>query len=142
MHTLLNVQRLFPGHFRNYLFVSVAEVDSSAMKGDAGVSNLQQTVQGDLDKYVNFCHAHGLAADGYASVATDAVDGAAQLATRILERFPGSVFFAGSLTFKNENWLTRMLHNYTAQALQRRLHLMGANLMIFPMLVDARPGPS
>lgn len=140
MHTLLNVQRLFPGHFRNYLFVSVAEVDSNAMKGDAGVSNLQEAVQADLQKYVDFCHANGLAAAGYASVATDTVDGAVQLATQILEKFPGSVFFAGSLTFKNENWLTRMLHNYTAQALQRRLHLMGANLMIFPMLVDARPG--
>ncbi len=140
MHTLLNVQRMFPGHFSNYLFVSVAEVDSSAMKGEAGVSNLQERVEADLQKYVDFCNAHGLAAAGYACVATDAVDGAARLAQQILEKYPGSVFFAGSLTFKNENWLTRMLHNYTAQALQRRLHLMGANLMIFPMLVDARPG--
>ncbi|OYV77045.1 MAG: amino acid transporter [Chromatiales bacterium 21-64-14] len=140
MHTLLNVQRLFPGHFHNFLFVSVGEVDSSAMRGGEGVTNLQDRVQENLRKYVDFCHAHGLAAASYASVATEAVEGAVELAREILEKFPGSVFFAGTLVFKNENWLTRLLHNYTAQTLQRRLHLMGANLMIFPMLVDARRG--
>ncbi len=58
-----------------------------------------------------------------------------ELADQVLERFPGSLFFAGTLVFRRENQLTRQLHNYTALALQRRLHLRGMPLIIMPMLV-------
>jgi hypothetical protein len=37
------------------------------------------------------------------------------------------------LVFRNENWVTRLLHNQTALALQRRLHLNGMQMVILPM---------
>ena len=38
--------------------------------------------------------------------------------------------------FREENWLTRLLHNHTALAIQRKLHIMGMPLVIMPMQVD------
>ncbi|MDH3310567.1 MAG: APC family permease [Gammaproteobacteria bacterium] len=138
IHTLLNSQRLFPGRFQNFVFLSVGEVDITLMKGDHTVVDLRHHVDESLRKYVEFCHAHNMAAVGYSAYGTDPVEAAVKLADQVLERFPGSVFFAGTLVFREENWLTRLLHNHTALALQRQLHIKGMPLVIMPMQVDTR----
>ena len=138
IHTLLNAQRLFPNRFKNFVFLSVGEVDTTRMKGEHAVTDLKHRVDVQLRKYVRFCHAHGMAAVGYAAYGTDPVEGASKLADEVLERFPGSVFFAGTLVFREENWLTRLLHNHTALSLQRQLHLKGMPLIIMPMQIDSR----
>ncbi len=138
IHTLLNAQRLFPGRFKNFVFLSVGEVDTTRIKEDQAIENLQHRVDEQLRKYVRFCQAHGLAATSYAAFGTDAVEAIVGLADEVLKRFPGSMFFAGTLVFRDENWLTRLLHNYTALAIQRQLHLKGVPLIIMPMQVDAR----
>ena len=136
IHTLLNAQRLFPGRFHNFVFLSVGEVDTTRMKGDDTLVDLRHHVADSLHKYVEFCHAHNMAAAGYSAYGTDPVEEALKLADKVLERFPGSVFFAGTLVFREENWLTRLLHNQTAFAIQRELHIRGMPLVIMPMQVD------
>lgn len=138
IHSLLNVQRMFPGHFHNFVFLTVGEVASTQMKGDQTMEQLKEDVNAQLRKYVEFCHTHGLAAAARAGYGTEPVEAAVRLADDTLNEFPRSMFFAGTLVFKEENWLTRMLHNYTAFAIQRRLHLKGIQLVIVPMLVDSR----
>ena len=136
IHTLLNSLRLFPGRFKNFVFLSVGEVDTTRMRGDQTLTDLKHHVDEQLQKYVGFCHAHDMAAAGYSGYGTDPVEAAVKLADEVLERFPGSVFFAGTLVFREENWLTRLLHNYTALAIQRQLHIKGMPLVIMPMQVD------
>ncbi len=136
IHTLLNAQRLFPGRFQNFVFLSIGEVDTTRIKGDEAIAGLKRRVDERLHKYEEFCHSHGLAATSYAGYGTDPVEAAVNLAEEVQERFPGSVFFAGTLVFREENWVTRLLHNYTAQAIQRQLHLKGIPLVIMPMLVE------
>ena len=138
IHTLLNAQRLFPGRFKNFVFLSVGEVDTTRIKEDSAIDRLQRAVRERLARYERFCHAHGLAATSYATYGTDPVTGAMELADEVLKRFPGSVFFAGTLVFRDENWITRLLHNYTALAIQRELHLRGVPLIIMPMRIDER----
>jgi hypothetical protein len=41
------------------------------------------------------------------------------------------------LIFDRENWLTRLLHNQAAMALQRRFHLRGMQMVILPMKLSA-----
>ncbi len=138
IHTLLNSQRLFPGRFHNFVFLSVGEVDTTRMKGDHTLADLREHVDESLHKYVEFCHAHNMAAVGYSAYGTDPVEEAVKLADEVLQRFPGSVFFAGTLVFREENWMTRLLHNHTALAIQRQLHIKGMPLVIMPMQVDAK----
>ena len=139
IHTVLNVQKLFPGRFHNFIFISVGEIDTTHMKGDDQVEKLQHDVDGLLNKYVDFCRANGLASQGISAFSTDPVEKAVELSEQVYERFPGSVFFAGTLVFTYENWLTRVLHNQTALALQRQLHLRNLPLVIIPLRVDNQP---
>jgi hypothetical protein len=55
-----------------------------------------------------------------------------------LWRVSRAVFLAGTLVFREENWLMRLLHNHTALSIRRRLHLRGMLLVIMPMQLDAR----
>lgn len=138
IHTLLNALRIFPDRFRNVVFLSVGEVDTTRIKGDQEIEELKASVDEQLSKYVEFCRSQGLAATAYADYGTDPSEVSVRLAEEVLQRFPGSVFFAGILVFRQDNWVTRFLHNYTAHSIQRRLHMRGIPLLIMPMLVDRR----
>jgi amino acid transporter len=138
IHSLLNVQRMFPGYFQNFIFLSVGVVDNSQMKGDQSMDQFKQGVDEQLQKYVSFCQTHGLAAKAVVGYGTDPVQTSVDLAEQTLTEFPNAMFFAGTLVFREENWMTRLLHNHTAFAIQRQLHLKGIQLVIMPMLVDSR----
>jgi hypothetical protein len=59
-----------------------------------------------------------------------------ELANKAREEFPNCIFFASKLIFVHDNWMTRILHNQTALAMQRILHLQGMFMVILPMKVD------
>ena len=135
MHALLWVQRLFPGHFRNFVFLSVGEVDAQCYDGQGALRTLRYEMENSLRYYVNFCHAHGLAAKSYLAFGTDPVVELIKLAEQVAGEFPNSVCFASKLIFADENFFTRWLHNQTALAIQQRLHLKGQQMVILPMKV-------
>ncbi|HEX2854754.1 MAG TPA: hypothetical protein VHO24_16095 [Opitutaceae bacterium] len=65
----------------------------------------------------------------------DVVGEATKLAETARARFPNSVFFAGQLLFARETRLTRLLHNHTAFALQRRFFLANLPFVVLPIRV-------
>ncbi|HEY7945313.1 MAG: APC family permease [Burkholderiales bacterium] len=133
LHTVLWVQRLFPNHFRNFVFISAKAVDAQSYGGAAQIKELEAGLDRALSFYVDYCHANGLAATARFALGTDRVDELVKLAEEIQREFPNSVFFTSKLVFRNETWLTRLLHNQTALALQQRLHLAGMQMVILPM---------
>jgi amino acid transporter len=139
VHTFLSIQRLFPGHFRNFIFLTVNVVDAGNFKGSADLDNASaETVRG-LRKYVEFAHGLGLAADYRTSVGTDVLDEAERMAHEIAREFPRCVFFAGKLVFQKERWYQRFLHNETAQQFQRRIQFAGHFSMVLPVRIFADP---
>jgi amino acid transporter len=133
IHTVLWVQRLFPNHFRNFIFISAKAVDSQSYGGAEQIDRLRTALDRSLAFYVNYCHANGLAATARFSLGTDRVDELTKLAEGVQKEYNNCVFFTSKLVFRNENWVTRLLHNQTALALQRRLHLNGLQMVILPM---------
>jgi len=140
IHALLSVQRLFPGHFRNFVFVSVGVIDAAAMKGVEEVDRVRERTETALRHYVELARKLGLPADYRMSVGTEAVAGAERLAVETAKEFPRSIVFLGKLIFEREGWFFRVLHNNTADRLQRRLQFAGINTMLLPVraLVPAR----
>jgi len=51
----------------------------------------------------------------------------------ILEKYPHCNFFGGQIVFKNDNFFSRWLHNYTLFSIQRRLYHEGIPLFIIPI---------
>jgi len=133
IHTVLWVQRLFPNHFRNFIFISAKAVDRQSYGGPEQIEGLRTALDKALAFYVDYCHANDLAATARFSLGTDRVDELVKLAEEIQREYPNCVFFTSKLVFRSENWLTRLLHNQTALALQRKLHLSGMQMVILPM---------
>ncbi len=135
VHALLTVQRLFPGHFRNVIFVSVGVVDAAAMKGVAEVDRVRERTEASLRQYVDLAQRLGWAAGHRLSVATEALSEDERIELEVHRELPRSVFLAGKLIFRVERFYQRLLHNETAYALQRRLQFAGMNAMVLPVRV-------
>lgn len=135
LHTLFNVMRLFGGVFKNFIFVQIGVFDAGNFKGASEVENLHYHIKQEMDRYVNFMRSHGHCAEGYSSVGIDVVEEITNLAPKILERFPHSVFFGGQLVFPEEGLFTRWLHNYTVFAIQRKFYHQGIPIVMLPIRV-------
>lgn len=135
LHTLFTVLRIFHGHFKNYIFIQVGVIDAGRFKGKEEIENLRQTVIADLSKYEQLMRAHGYQAEGFFSLGTDVVSEAEKLALQVKEKFPASVFFTGQLVFPRDTLMTRLLHNYTSFAVQKRLYQQGLPVFVLPIRV-------
>lgn len=133
IHTLLWVQRMFPDHFKNFVFISARTVDVRSYGGAEAMEHTKKSAQATLDYFVYFCHSYGLAAKCYLGFGTDPVDDYTKLSEKVGEDFSNCIYFASKLVFEDENWFTRLLHNQAALALQRRFHFKNMQLVILPM---------
>jgi len=136
IHTIMWVWRLFPGHFKNFIFLSVGEVDTQSFDSDATIRSMQYKTENTLCYYASFCEAQGLEASWRMAYGTDPVQALDDLAMELNSEYPNSVCFAAKLIFANDNFMVRWLHNQTALSLQRRLHRRGQQLVILPMKVS------
>ncbi len=135
LHTLFSVVRLFSGIFKNYIFVEIGVVDAGTFKGVAEVEKLKDHTQQDVHQYVELMKRNGFYSEGYTSIANDIVHEVAELAPQILKRFPNSIFFGGQLVFPKDSFFTRLLHNYTVFALQRKFYHQGITMVVLPIRV-------
>jgi amino acid transporter len=138
MHALLWVNRMFPRHYKNVVFVTVGEVDAESFGGEKSLAELREEVRLRLEHCADFCRARGIPTTAYQDFGTDVVAKLDALCARIVKDFPNSVFFATKLVFENDTWFIRMLHNQTALALQQQLHTRGVPMMIMPMKLGGR----
>jgi amino acid transporter len=135
VHSLLTVQRTFPGFFKGYVFVSVGVIDSANFKGVEGVEDLRESIRADLDRYVSLARSLGLPSDSAMKMGTEAVEVLEAICAEVGRKYPRAVFFVGKLVFQRERWFNRLLHNETAYAIQRRLQFAGLQTVILPIRV-------
>jgi amino acid transporter len=135
LHTLLTVIRLFEGTFRNFVFVQVGVVDVGNFKGSSEVNRLQTHIAEEGERYVTYMQKHGYYAESITVTGVGVVEEIDKLAPKIMERFPRAVMFGGQLVFQRESFFTRLLHNQTIFAVQKRLYHQGIPIVILPIRV-------
>ena len=135
MHTLLCVLRIFPRHFKNFVFISIGIVDAESFTGSTALAEMQEHVNKTLHYFVDYCQQYGIAAESYSEFGTDTVGKLIELSEVIGNKYPNCIFFSSKLIFEYDNWMMRMLHNETPNTLQRYLHLQGKELVILPMKI-------
>ena len=135
LHTLYGVMRMFGDVFKNFVFVQVGIVDAGNFKGSDEIERLRSHVLEEVDHYVNYMREHGHYAEGFYSLGTDVVEELAQLAPKIVTKFPNSVFFGGQLVFPKDTVASRWLHNYTVFAVQKRFYRAGFPFVLLPIRV-------
>ena len=135
MHVFFSVVKQFPGMFRNFIFISAGVVDTSVFKGAAEVENLAHNLRDQLQNYVEFVKGHGYYCEARAEVGTDAIETVTHLAEEASKDFPNICVFAGKLVFREENLVSRLLHNQTAFMAQKRLVFAGLPMIVLPIRV-------
>jgi amino acid transporter len=137
IHTFLSISKNFPNLYKNFIFVSVAVIDTGSFKGSKELEKLKESARGGLEKYVDLARRLGFAADYRLETGTDVVDSAVELCLSATREFSRSTVFAGQLTFSLEKFYHRLLHNETAFAIQRRLHWSGITAVILPIRMNS-----
>ena len=136
LSTLLQIDRVFPGQYRQVVFISAGVIDSGSFKGVEELTALEGTLKHQLEQYVSFARTKlGWAAESDIVVGTEAVAEIERLCREVHLRYPRSVFFAGNLIFTEPTWWTRLLHNETAHAIQRRLEFDRLPMVVMPVRV-------
>ncbi len=136
IHTILNIFRVFPNHYKNLIMISVGVVDSGVFKGEGEMHALQAQSEAMLQKYVELGRGLGVPTSYRFVMGTDAVAEAEKLCIEVKKEFPKTVFFAGKVVFQRENWTQQLLHNETAFAIQRRLQWDGITMVVLPARVN------
>jgi hypothetical protein len=136
IHTVLNVFRAFPNHFKNLVFVSVGVIDSGGFKGAEAVDALEKETEGMMKKYCSLATELGVPSEYKFAIGTDAVEEAEKLCREVIAHFPVVTFFGGKVVFAREQWYQRLLHNETALAIQKRLYWLGATMVVLPAKVS------
>jgi hypothetical protein len=136
LNTFYSIIKNFPGIYENFIFVSIAVVDSGTFKGAAELKALSESTKKSLEKYVDLAREMGFAADYRMNIGTDVVDMAVPLCQDIGKEFPNSTFFTGQIVFRHENPFQKILHNETAFAIQRRLQYSGITTVIMPVRAE------
>src|SRR5712672_2874359 len=135
IHSLLNVIKLFPRYFVNVVFMSVGVIDSATFQGVEEVDRVREQTEEALRRYVELARGIGVPADYRFSIGTEAVSESEKLAGEVAKEYERSIFFAGKLIFERERWWDRLLHNETANQVQRRLQFAGLPMVILPVRV-------
>jgi amino acid transporter len=135
VHTVLNIARMFPGHYKNMVFLSVGEVGSGAFKGERSIDELAARAEKSLAMYRSLAKGMRLGTQSRLALGTDVVEEAEKLCLAVSREFPKVTFFAGKVIFERERWWHRVLHNDMALSLQKRLQWDGHTMVIVPAKV-------
>lgn len=135
IHSILSVQRLFPGYYKNIMFISLGIVDSGRFKGKDEIQALERETELALQRYVAFANSLGLNADYRYHLGTDVLEAGQELCGQIQKEYPRAVFFLGKLIFAKERLFYRVLHNDTAYSLQRELQFAGMQTVVLPIRI-------
>jgi amino acid transporter len=134
--TLLQIDRIFPGQYRQIVFISAGVIDSGTFKGSEEMLSLEASVKHQLERYVDVARRKlGWAAEYDMIIGTEAVVEVERLCREVHLRYPRAVFFAGNLIFMRPTWWTRLLHNETAHSIQRRLEFDRLPMVVLPVRV-------
>jgi hypothetical protein len=133
VHTLLSILRFFPGLYRQFVFVSVAVVDSGSFKGEEEIEALLRHAEEDLEKYVQLARRMGFPAESVCHLGVEIVSEATALCEQVAKIYSKATIFTGRLVFRRERFFHRLLHNETSMSIQRRLQWLGVPMVVLPV---------
>jgi hypothetical protein len=128
-HALTTLLRMFPGHFKGVVFASIAVVESGASE----VGPLEARTRENLEAYRRFAATLGLPSASVYAIGTEVAVEAERMGIELSQRYPRALVVAGQVTFEDDTFWNRVLHNETAFMIQRRLQHSGVPMVVLPV---------
>jgi amino acid transporter len=135
VHTTLGVYRMFPGVYKNYVFVEIGVVDAGNFKGEEELAHLEEHVGSDVRKYAECMRLRGFQAEARSVIGSEILSTAFAIGCELAETYPDATFFGGQLVFEHETYITRLLHNFTVFGMQREFFRKGMPFFVLPIRV-------
>lgn len=135
VHTTLGIVRMFPGIYKNFIFVEIGVVDAGNFKGSEEITYLEENVNADVQKYAKYMIARGFRAESRSVIGPEIITTASMVARELAETYSNLTFFGGQLVFEHETYITRLLHNFTVFGLQREFFRNGMPFFVLPIRV-------
>jgi amino acid transporter len=132
LHTLLTLHRLFPAHYRNFVFVSVGHIDYDRIHGEEQIEKLRQDTLRDLNRYEPFARALDAHFEARFAMGPDIAEALIDICKDVAGQYRGALVFGSKLVLKREPFWTRLLHNQVVYEIERRLHQVGIPMLILP----------
>lgn len=136
LFSLFRIIDSFNPECRHILFVHIGLLDSQNMKSHEHMDKMKETIVIDLLKYKYIAERLGLTADYLYAIGTDVVEEIDRMIPEIIRQYPDSIFIGGQLIFGGDTGLSRLLHNYTIFAIQRKLYIHGMTTIVVPIPLD------
>jgi amino acid transporter len=135
IHTLLGVQRMFPGVFKHFIFAEVGVIDAGNFKGREEIGRLRNSVERETRRYADYLNNRGISAEAVYRIGTEVVSTAQELGEELFKKHPNAIFFGGQLVFHKESLFTRLLHNFAVFVMQREFFKKGVPFFVLPIRV-------
>jgi amino acid transporter len=136
VRTFFSILQNYPNLYENFIFVTVAVVDSGSFKGASEIEALEEATRKGAQQYVDLARNMGIAAEYRTETGVDVVDTAVELCEEIVRVYHDSTVYTGQIVFRHEHPFQKLLHNETAFAIQRRLQYKGITTVILPIRAE------
>jgi amino acid transporter len=133
LYSLFKILSKFKDVYKNFVFIEIGIVDADTFhKGDV-VESITQNIVQDLSKYVYLIKQLGYNAEYRYAIGTDVAEEVLNIVPEIVDKYTNTTFIGGQLVFSGTYRASRLLHNYTIFAIQRRLYKFGLTTIIIPI---------
>jgi len=139
LYTFLRILENFKGVYSNFVFIRIGVINTKIYRGVEELEHFKHHVKDDGEKYVKVANQFGMYGKSIWTIGTDPVDEVYRIVKRLRPRLSGAAFFGGQLVFSRQFYLSKLLHNHTIFAIQKRFFKFGIPIIIFPIRVD-KPG--
>jgi hypothetical protein len=136
LFSLFRILDSFGSDFRKIVFLQVGLFDSKSFKASDQYEKLKEGITMDLSKYKYLAEKLNFPAEFMYSIGTDVVEEVERMLPEIMARYPNAIFIGGQLIFDGNAGLSRLLHNYTIFAIQRKLYQHGLTTIVMPISMD------
>jgi amino acid transporter len=136
INIFFSILKQFPHLYKNFVFVSVAKIDSRSFKSTEEIQNFEEARIMALEKYVKFARSNNVPAMYYFKTGTDAAEEICALCKEAVIQFPKSTVFAGLLQLEKESFYHKFLHSELPHSIEKRLQEHGITTVILPIKPD------
>jgi len=136
LYTFLRILENFKGVYHNIVFIRVGILNSKVYIGSGELEHFTRQVKEDGEKYVTVANQFGFYGKSIWTIGTDPVNEIYRIVKKIRPRLSGAAFFGGQLVFSKAFYLSKLLHNHTIFAIQKRFFKFGIPIVIFPIKID------
>lgn len=133
LYSLISTLNKFHNVYKNFVFVQIGIVDADSFHKENMMTEITENIEQDLSKYVYLVKQLGYNAEYLYDVGTEVADEISKLVPEITSKYPNVIFMGGELVFSGVYRISRILHNYSLFAIQKRLYQMGQTLIVIPI---------